>query len=368
MKKKIPFVKYTSYGNNFVIVNEIEMPLFSENEKSRFAHFATNMSFGVGSDNFLVIQRCTEYVLEEITKDRGYWTETPEINNADFVFRMFEPDGTEAFSCGNGLMCIASYLFRTYKIESARIVTEIPGSTPKIVNIGTESMNRTSWANLGHPRKIPYSMFKPPISKSFDDEIHSLSDLEISFRAHDLKPFSDKTVINLKAYLVFTGEPHLVVFPGQDGLLDAFKEVLFASSSHNNPSGKSFERRANFGIWLVDQIGLSINRNYLTLFPAGMNVNFARRIELNDADALEYRCFERGINRETLACGTGAIAVSHISKRLNLIQSQNTTALPYRCRLHDSNARIHVKEDESGYRIHGYPVMLFEGEVASGEI
>ncbi len=384
MNRKIPFVKYTSYGNNFVIVDETETQVFSENEKVRFAGLATNIYFGVGSDNFLVIQRCSKDVFVKINQARRYWSETPESIEADFVFRMFEPDGTEALSCGNGLMCIAGYLFRRYHMQRIRIVTEIPTATPKVVTIGTESGDNTSWANLGHPRKIPLDMFKPPVSKPYDDVIHSLDDLTITFRSHelqlpddaihsldeiaitfrshDLQPFSDKTNLVLKAYLVFTGEPHLVVFPGREGVLERFEQVLFAASPYNTPSGKNVERRINYGIWLVDQIGSSINSKHLNIFPAGMNVNFARQVSNNSSNTLEYRCFERGINRETLACGTGALAVSYISRRLNLIQSQKNTVLPYRCRLYDSDAQIHVKEDENGCQIHGYPVMLFEGE------
>ena len=381
MNRKIPFVKYTSYGNNFVIVDETETPVFSENEKVRFASLATNSYFGVGSDNFLVIQRCSKEVLGKINQTHRYWPGIPESIEADFIFRMFEPDGTEAFSCGNGLMCIASYLFRQYNMTTVRIVTEIPTATPKVVTIGTEPGGSTSWANLGHPRKIPHDMFKPQESKPHDDVIHSLEDLVITFRTHelqprdevihsledlsihfrthDLQPFSNKTQLVLKAYLVFTGEPHLVVFPGREGVLDKFEQVLFASSRHNLLSGDNIERRINYGIWLVDQIGMSINSKHLNLFPGGMNVNFARQVS---SSTLEYRCYERGINRETLACGTGAIAVSYISRRLNLIQSQKNTVLPYRCRLYNADAQIHVKEDESGCQLHGYPVMLFEGE------
>lgn len=362
MKRTIPFVKYTSYGNNFVIVDELENPLFLEKEKTRFANFATNIYFGVGSDNFLVIQRCTKEVLESINQTHGYWSKMPALDEADFIFRMFEPDGTEAFSCGNGLMCIARHLFRTYKLESVKIVTEIPTATPKVINIGTEPGENLSWANLGHPRKITSHMFNPETPDPYDDIILSTDHLSVTFRAHDLQPFSDDTLIRLKGYIVFTGEPHLVVFPEKDGILDGFQEVLFASSAMSSSTGKAVERRISFGTWLVERIGLSLNQNYESLFPAGMNVNFARPIQSQGDNIVEYRCFERGINRETLACGTGAVAVSYISKRLNLLQSGKNTVLPYRCRLHEADARIQVSEDDSGCRLYGNPTMLFKGE------
>ena len=53
--RRIPIYKYTSYGNNFVIVDETQGTILTESEKSRFAYPATNANFGVGADNFLVI-------------------------------------------------------------------------------------------------------------------------------------------------------------------------------------------------------------------------------------------------------------------------------------------------------------------------
>lgn len=362
--KKIPFSKFTSYGNNFVLVDEVNSPIFGETEKGRFAHFATNMYFGIGSDNFLVVQRCTRKVLDSINQVRGYWDELPDLHEADFIFRMFEPDGTEAFSCGNGLMCIANYLFRTYQLASVKIVTEIPTNHPKIIDIGTERDGQSSWANLGQPRKITQDLFKPEIAQLYDDIILTVDNLEIGFRAHDLEPFSNQTRLSLKGYIVFTGEPHMVIYPEKDGILSGFEEVLFATSEYASTLGKPAERRVDFGIWLVDRIGLALNNTYKNMFPAGMSINFARPVSApGEKGILEYRCFERGIFKETLACGTGAVAVSYISKRLNKIIPGENTILPYRCRLHEPESKIKIHENETGEcRIIGFPVMLVNGE------
>ena len=363
--KKIPFSKFTSYGNNFVIVDEVDSPIFNETEKGRFAHFATNTYFGIGSDNFLVIQRCTKKVLESINQVRGYWDALPDLDGgADFIFRMFEPDGTEAFSCGNGLMCIANYLFKTHQLESIKIVTEIPTKNPITIDIGTESTGQSSWANLGHPRKLTKDLFKCETAKLHGDIIFSIDNLEIGFRAHDLEPFSNQTQLSLKGYIVFTGEPHMVIFPEKDGVLSGFEEVIFAGSNYASALGKPAERRVDFGIWLVDRIGLALNNTYKNMFPAGMSINFARPVSApGEKGILEYRCFERGVYKETLACGTGAVAVSYISKRLHKILPGENTILPYRCRLHEPEARIIVHENETGdCRITGFPVMLVNGE------
>ncbi len=134
--QKLPFVKYTSCGNNFVILDQIYSADLSEKQLSEFAFKATNINFGVGCDNLLVIQRCTPGVLKRINRQYHYWQQPPDADSADFLFRMFEPDGSEALCCGNGLMCIAAYLHHHHHIQQSRIMTEIPLTTPSQCRIG----------------------------------------------------------------------------------------------------------------------------------------------------------------------------------------------------------------------------------------
>jgi len=156
--RKIPFVKYTSCGNNFVIIDETSDPVFRESEKSHFAYKATSVDYGIGSDNFLVVQACSPDILEEINAVHHYWDRVPSAKDADYIFRMFEPDGKEAFSCGNGLLCISNYLYQKYGIKSARIMTEIPTST-EIFRKQTGFWNRqkTGWQKRFQEKTVfPY--------------------------------------------------------------------------------------------------------------------------------------------------------------------------------------------------------------------
>jgi len=66
----------------------------------------------------------------------------------------------------------------------------------------------------------------------------------------------------------------------------------------------------------IDQLGASIRRH--SDFPDGTNVNF---IQIIDKHSLWQRTYERGVERETLACGTGAVASSVICARLGLVDS-----------------------------------------------
>ncbi len=360
--KNVPFFKSTSYGNNFVIVDETHTPILTEPEKSGFAYQATNVNYGIGSDNFLIIQPCKPEILREIHRARHYWDDLPDVKTADYIFRMFEPNGVEAYCCANGLMCIAQYLNKRYGIESARIMTEIPTATPKVVSIGTHPESGTNWANLGHPRRISAKIANPSITNPYDEVIDAIKNIKITFRAHDLAPFSQVHSLKISGYLVFAGEPHLVNFSDNGFSLKQVPDMIFTSSCQDNSKMEKVEKRVTFGSWLVHHIGTYLNKRYTDIFPVGMNINF---VKVNkEAGALEFRSFERGINRETLACGTGAWAVSFVSRRLNLVDSKSIILWPHRCRWNDPEAQIFVNEDKGGWLLYGKPIMLFEGAFA----
>lgn len=358
-RMEIPIVKYTANGNNFVIIDEIPNSILAEKAKSGFAYRATDINFGVGSDNLLTIQPCAQEILQTINGNREYWKRIPDASPADYVFRMFEPNGIEAFSCANGLICIASHLGRRYGIESARVMTEIPTSQPKVVSIGTYLDTGMSWANVGIPRRIPSNMVQRSFLTPHTEKIDAIENIEIKFRKHDLGPFSDGESLKISGYLTFTGEPHLVVFPHFGFSLKELKKALFVSSLGEASDDRREERRVAFGSWLIHHIGTYINREYAHIFPVGININFVSFDET--AGAIEYRCFERGLNRETLSCGTGALAISFIARQFDFSDTNPSIVWPHRSRWHDPDAQVLVKEGEGGWIIFGSPEPLFEG-------
>lgn len=359
--KEIPIIKYTSYGNNFVILDETQKPILTESEKSRFAYQATNINYGIGSDNFLIMQSCRPEILKGINNVRHYWEDLPDAMSADYIFRMFEPDGEEAFSCGNGLMSIAAYLFKQYGAESARIMTEIPTPRPRVVSIGTDLEEQTNWANMGYPRKIPDEIAHPSLKKSIHNDIDLVENITIdNFRKTDgMRFFTNESSLSASGYLVYTGEPHFVIFADSGFSLKDLGNHCFVSYSKKNPFIKYAEKRTSFSSDFVDFIGNYFAREYVDLFPAGININFVRIID--ESKTLEYRCFERGINHETLACGTGALASAYVAKELEMVKTNQISVWPHRCRWDDPDAEIRIEECESGWLIYGNPRMLFEG-------
>ena len=358
--KNIPFIKYTCYGNNFVIIDELDTPVLSEEEKSHFAYHATNTLFGIGCDNLLVIQRCTDEVLSNIDRTRGYWESMPKSSDADFIFRMFEPNGDEAFCCGNGLMSVASLLYERYGIESAKILTEVPLPSPRVLDTGRYTDRKVSWANLGRPRRVPVEMATHTSRRPLHDCIDVVEEIPILLRSHDLRAYSKHSSLKMSAYLVFTGEPHLVVFPHGSFSESALAKPIFSLA---NPKSRDtrVRSRVSMGSWLVRRIGAFLNDRNRHHFPVGINVNFAQ-VD-TERGAVVYRCFERGIDRETLACGTGAVAVAVVAKQLGYLNGQETRVLPYLCRWQHPDAEIRVIEGSDGdWRVEGVPTLLMEGD------
>ena len=274
---------------------------------------------------------------------------------------MFEPDGVEAFSCGNGLMSIADYLFRQYGLQAAKMLTEIPTREPKVVSIGTDPAKETNWANMVRPRRMPDKMVSSSIRKPINSNFDIIQDIPIKMlrRSDRIRFQSEDSPLTVSGYLVFTGEPHLVLFVDSGFSDTELGDRIFLSLGDDNHATNNGEKRAGTSSDFVDFIGKYFVREYSDLFPVGININFVRKIE--DSEILEYRCFERGVNHETLACGTGALAVAFVAHELNLVHQNKIIIWPHRCRWDDPKAEIIVEESKSGWLLNGNPCMLLKG-------
>jgi diaminopimelate epimerase len=118
------FEKYHGIGNDFIILEDIEG--FDIVELSKFL---CDRHFGIGADGILM------YGASEI---------------GDFRMYIFNPDGSEAEMCGNGIRCITRYAYkkfpkRIYKVETKTglLDCEVTSTTPFMVKV-----------NMGKPRNI----------------------------------------------------------------------------------------------------------------------------------------------------------------------------------------------------------------------
>ena len=354
----IEVVKSSCFGNNFLIYDGTVEGILEEVHFPEFARQVTDPQFGIGADNFLVIQNCREDELKAINNIHGYWKKIPK-RKADYVFRMFEPDGQEALCCGNGLMCIANYMSERHQVEYARIMTEVPLTRVNVTTIGFAQSKSYGWVNLGIPRKLPAEIRTHSPSDGSVGEIQTINDLRIKFRNHDLEPYSEDSELVLSGHLIFTGEPHLVfLLDDEDSPLAGLADAFFANKEGNQGAGPLLQRRSGFGTWLVDHIGQYLNTHYRNRFPAGVNVNFVRKDQ--GTSAFEYRCYERGVYKETLACGTGAVAVAYIVNHFQGYEGNAIKILPHRCRWFKPHALMAVNNSENGWVLEGQPDIVAE--------
>jgi diaminopimelate epimerase len=182
-------------------------------------------------------------------------------DSGDLRMRLLQPDGSEADMCGNGVRCLAKYAIDHGYVDGAFVVETGAGPVP--IEAGYDSEDEFE-ATIGMPDP---AFDRPSIPALGGGEYREeLGGLEV--RAAN------------------TGVPHAVVFVDD---LDAVDLDGVAPLIRRHPS-----------------------------FPEGANVNF---VQITGPAALRVRTFERGVEGETLSCGTGATASAAVAYRLGLVDA-----------------------------------------------
>lgn len=230
---KIPFMKLSGAGNDFVIMDNRDGKLTATPE---FVVKVCARRLSVGADGLLLVEKPSD------------------PSQADFRMRYFNADGSEAESCGNGARCISRFAHVNGIVgEKTRFETlagiydaEILGERVRV------RMSDPRDARLAFPLTLNEGTFTVDFAN--------------------------------------TGVPH-VVFRVDD--LDA-----------------------------TDVFGMGRQTRYHKDFaPAGTNANFASVV---DEHTLRIRTYERGVEDETLACGTGSIAAALVSAMAGKVSSPVT--------------------------------------------
>jgi diaminopimelate epimerase len=219
---------------------------------------------GIGADSLIILQKSTK---------------------ADFAMRTFDTDGSEAETCGNGIRCVARYV-----IEKGLINSDIEEMT--IETVATVNKIRVErkggkivkfWVNMGKPR---FTAAQIPVDlKVGSGEVIDIKSMLV------YKVVVDGTELALN--LVSMGNPHAVHFI--DGPVADFP------LSHLGPRVEN-----------------------MSVFPNRVNFEIAR---IMDRNTIEARVWERGVG-ETLACGSGACAITVASKIRDYTESTVDIKLP----------------------------------------
>jgi len=181
-----------------------------------------------------------------------------ESSRADFLMKYYNADGSFGGFCGNGGRCVARYAF-LQGIASARPIFEALGHLYHAEVEGS---------------RVRLKMMEPKDEK-----------LSVPLQC-------DGKILRL--HQMNTGAPHVVIF------LDENQDLGFTSLSSVDVSrlGKEIRYNRYFG-------------------TEGTNVNF---VALNGDGSLSIRTYERGVEAETLACGTGAVASALIASKVKGLQ------------------------------------------------
>ncbi|HSV72637.1 MAG TPA: diaminopimelate epimerase [Chthonomonadales bacterium] len=227
------FTKMHGIGNDFVVVDCLNNDL-PEDELPEISRRVTHRKFGIGGDGLILVL---------------------PSRKAGFRMRMFNPDGSEAEMCGNGIRCFAKYVFdRRIATDTTVTVETLAGvKTLKVQPKGTRA------------ESVQVDMGQPVLRRS-----------EIPMRGED----SDRVLAEpLKA----------------DG-----RRFLVTAVSMGNPHAVILDERIDDAE--VARFGPLIENH--KLFPQRANVQF---VQVRSTTDIVVRTWERGAGI-TLACGTGACA------------------------------------------------------------
>ena len=243
------FTKMHGLGNDYVYVNCFEEKI---DNPPAVARFVSDRHFGIGSDGLIMIN---------------------PSKTADFEMEMYNADGSRGEMCGNGIRCVAKYVYDYGLTDKTQISVETLGGI-KYLDLTVED---------GKVSLVKVDMGKPELKS---DLIPIISENE---KVIDEPIEVDGQVYHMTG--VSMGNPHTVIYVDDVKNLDLEK------------IGPKFENHERF--------------------PKRINTEFVHCIDRN---TVEMRVWERG-SGETLACGTGACAVAVASILNNLTDTRVTVKL-----------------------------------------
>ena len=228
---EISFTKLHGNGNDFILIDEMNGKIIPDDMKADFAKIYCDRRFGIGGDGVLFIGKSLAAAVK---------------------MTLFQPDGSEAEMCGNGIRCLAKYAYDNKYAETKGFLVETKAGILKV--------------RCGY---------------DYDGDFMATIDMGAAVYSELQK---------LEGFEVFscnTGVPHAVIFVDDVDKVDIMKTA---------PSIRS-----------------------APVFPQGTNVNF---VQVTGPDSIKIRTFERGVEGETLSCGTGSTASALIAAKMEKVSGE----------------------------------------------
>ena len=221
MAKEVVFEKYVAAGNDFIVFDNRKGFV---KDGAKIAKKLCDRKFGVGADGILLLETSKK---------------------ADVRMRIFNPDGSQAEMCGNGVRCLAHFAV-AHKVAKPEHTVETGAGL-----IRAQVSGNIVKAKLTEPDGLKLNI-----------------PLQVNGHAE-------------KIHFINTGVPHAVIVDEKLDTVDV------------ESRGQAVRRHSHFA-------------------PKGTNVNFIRRT----SSGIDVRTYERGVEGETLACGTGSTASALVASSL----------------------------------------------------
>ncbi|MBQ6737932.1 MAG: diaminopimelate epimerase [Synergistaceae bacterium] len=269
------FTKMHGCLNDFVFVNCFEEKISNPND---LAKKISDRRSGVGADGLILVK---------------------PSENADAFMQIYNSDGSEDTMCGNGIRCMAKYVYDHGIARKNKIFIDTPVGI-KEIDVQTED---------GKVKIASVDMGIPNLTSDVPEAIH----------VHDF---------NLKFVGVDTGTDHAVYFVEDN---PDIKNIISWPDSEFAKEGTFFENHKRF--------------------PLRTTSDF---IEIISRNEINMRVFERGCG-ETMACGTGATASVFAGVILGKLDNEVTV------HLRGGDLKIKVDDNKKCFLI-GSAVEVFSGE------
>ena len=283
------FTKMQGCGNDYVYVNGFVEKIKSE-DKPELVRRLSDRHFGIGGDGVIFINPSTE---------------------ADFEMEMYNADGSRSEMCGNGIRCVAKFVYDKGLTDNTDI-TIISGGQVKYLQLTVE---KTEDCPRGLVSRVRVNMGSPILEPEL---------IPVVLQVSSEKAIDTPITVEGKEYrmtCVSMGNPHAVIFT--EGVKEMDLEKI----------GPSFENHK--------------------CFPRRTNTEF---VEIIDKKTVLMRVWERG-SGETLACGTGCCATA-VACVLNGLTDKKITV-----KLLGGELEIEWDTEENLVYMTGPAVTVFEGEV-----
>ena len=284
---KFQFTKMQGCGNDYIYVNGFTEKIPQE-EKPELVRHISDRHFGIGGDGVIFINPSAE---------------------ADFEMEMYNADGSRAEMCGNGIRCVAKYVYDKGLTDKTEISVISSGQIKYLQLFLKEGRVDTVRVNMGAPELRPERIPVTVAEAGTPLEQERIVNAPIIVQGKEYK----MTCVSM-------GNPHAVIF---------LEDVTNLEIEQIGPYFENHER-----------------------FPKRINTEF---VKVLDKKTVQMRVWERGTG-ETLACGTGCCATV-VACILNGLTDEKVTV-----KLLGGEIEIEWDREANLVYMTGPAVTVFEGE------